>query len=66
MPLFFLIQNRNASCGQHKEEVLQQLRELAKSEPTLSFDNTDDLQTGTVHTSCTNDTDPIPFPSYEV
>lgn len=29
-------QNRNAACGQHKEEMLRQLRELAKSEP--SFD----------------------------
>ncbi|KAK8262936.1 hypothetical protein V6Z12_D12G009300 [Gossypium hirsutum] len=61
-----LPKNRNANCGQHKEEVLHQLRELAKSEPTLSFDNTDDLQTGTVHTSCTNDTAPISFPAYEM
>ncbi|KAB2050725.1 hypothetical protein ERO13_A12G008800v2 [Gossypium hirsutum] len=60
-----LPKNRNANCGQHKEEVLHQLRELAKSEPILSFDNTGDLQTGTVHTSCTNDTAPIPFPAYE-
>ncbi|PPR98082.1 hypothetical protein GOBAR_AA22589 [Gossypium barbadense] len=42
-----LPKNRNANCGQHKEEVLHQLRELAKSEPILSFDNTGDLQTGT-------------------
>ncbi|MBA0636895.1 hypothetical protein Godav_025435 [Gossypium davidsonii] len=61
-----LPKNRNANCGQHKEEVLHQLRELAKSEPTLSFDNTDDLQTGTVRTSCTNDTAPISFPAYEM
>ncbi|GKV12068.1 hypothetical protein SLEP1_g23270 [Rubroshorea leprosula] len=30
--------NRNATCGQHKEEMLQQLRELAKSEPNFNYD----------------------------
>ncbi|XP_039036686.1 LOW QUALITY PROTEIN: zinc finger protein CONSTANS-LIKE 13-like [Hibiscus syriacus] len=75
-----LPKNRNASCGQHKVEVIHQLRELARSEPTLSFGKTvveaidgfqprmpdaDNLQPGTVHTSCKNDTDPISFPAYE-
>lgn len=32
--------NRNAACGQHKEDILSQLRELAKSE-NLSYDNED-------------------------
>lgn len=79
--VLFFYQNRNASCGQHKDEILQQLRELAKSEPTLSFGKTDveaivgfqslipdndNLQPGCVHTSCKNDTDPISFPAYEV
>ncbi|XWS76500.1 hypothetical protein CRYUN_Cryun01aG0181700 [Craigia yunnanensis] len=75
-----LPKNRNASCGQHKEEILHQLRELAKSEPFLSFEktdveaiigsqplipDTDNLQPGSVHTSCKNYTDPITFPTYE-
>ncbi|XP_022758079.1 zinc finger protein CONSTANS-LIKE 13-like [Durio zibethinus] len=75
-----LPKNRNASCGQHKEEVLHQLRYLAKSEPNHSFvktdvdaitgfqpwiTDTDNLQPGIVHTSCKNDTDPISFPAYE-
>ncbi|KAK8718068.1 hypothetical protein V6N13_045314 [Hibiscus sabdariffa] len=75
-----LPKNRNASCGQHKVDVIHQLRELAKSEPTLRFGktaveaidgfqpqmpDTDNLQQGTVHTSCKNDTDPISFPAYE-
>lgn len=79
--VLFFYQNRNASCGQHKDEILKQLRELAKSEPTLSFGKTDveaivgfqslipdndNLQPGCVHTSCKNDTDPISFPAYEV
>lgn len=31
--------NRNATCGQHMEETLRQLRELAKSDPTFSHGN---------------------------
>ncbi|KAE8686129.1 membrane-anchored ubiquitin-fold protein 3-like isoform X1 [Hibiscus syriacus] len=75
-----LPKNRNASCGQHKVEVIHQLRELAKSEPTLGFGKTvleaidgfqprmpdaDNLQPGTVHTSFKNDTNPILLPAYE-
>lgn len=29
-------QNRKAACGQYKEEILSQLREMAKSEPGYS------------------------------
>ncbi|EOX94955.1 B-box type zinc finger protein with CCT domain, putative [Theobroma cacao] len=73
-----LRKNRNASCGRHKEEMLLQLRELAKSEPNLSTDfenvtgflpllpNTYNSQPGSVHTSCKIDKDPIPFPAYEL
>ncbi|XP_022771006.1 zinc finger protein CONSTANS-LIKE 13-like [Durio zibethinus] len=75
-----LPKNRNASCGQHKEEILHQLRELANSEPTLSFEKndveaiigfhslipeTDNLQPGSVHTSCKYDAYPISFPACE-
>ncbi|XWS46714.1 hypothetical protein CRYUN_Cryun14cG0092000 [Craigia yunnanensis] len=75
-----LPKNRNASCGQHKEDILHQLRELVKSEPTVSFEktdfeaiigfqslipDTDNLQPGSVHRNCNNDTDQISFPAYE-
>ncbi|OMP06618.1 Zinc finger, B-box [Corchorus olitorius] len=75
-----LPKNRNASCGQHKEEIFRQLREMAKSEPNLSFEKTDleaiigfqslipdagNLQPGSVNTTSKNDTDPVPFPPYE-
>ncbi|GLT42517.1 hypothetical protein SLA2020_165120 [Shorea laevis] len=46
--------NRNASCGQHKEEILRQLRELAKSEPNLRHHN---LHPG--------NSEPNLFPGYE-
>ncbi|EXC34703.1 Zinc finger protein CONSTANS-LIKE 13 [Morus notabilis] len=37
-----LPKNRNAVCGQHKEEILSQLRELAKKEPDSSnYENVD-------------------------
>ncbi|XP_062087977.1 zinc finger protein CONSTANS-LIKE 13 [Humulus lupulus] len=36
-----LPKNRNAVCGQHKEEVIAQLRKLAKIEPNTNFDNGD-------------------------
>ncbi|OMO77863.1 Zinc finger, B-box [Corchorus capsularis] len=75
-----LPKNRNASCGQHKEEIFRQLREMAKSEPNLSFEKTDleaivgfqslipdagNLQPGSVNTTSKNDADPVPFPLYE-
>lgn len=34
-------QNRNAVCGQHKEEILRQLRELARLEPDSISENPD-------------------------
>lgn len=40
--VLLLNQNRNAVCGQHKEEILSQLRELAKKEPDSSnYENVD-------------------------
>uniref|UniRef100_A0A803NQG1 CCT domain-containing protein n=1 Tax=Cannabis sativa TaxID=3483 RepID=A0A803NQG1_CANSA len=36
-----LFQNRNAVCGQYKEEVIAQLQKLAKIEPNTNFDNGD-------------------------
>lgn len=33
-----IYQDRNLSCGQHKHEILRQLRELAKSEPVITQD----------------------------
>ncbi|XVF21895.1 hypothetical protein REPUB_Repub12eG0128600 [Reevesia pubescens] len=75
-----LSKNRNACCGQHKEEILHQLRELAKSDPTFSFEktdaeaiigfqslipDTDNLQPESVNPSCKNDKNPISFPAYE-
>ena len=34
-------QNRKAACGQYKEEILSQLREIAKSEPSFGDFNED-------------------------
>jgi len=31
--LLLLKQNRKAACGRHREEILNQLREMTKSEP---------------------------------
>lgn len=36
-----LPKNRNAVCGQHKEEMLRQLGELAKKEPDSNYENMD-------------------------
>ncbi|XP_030507083.1 zinc finger protein CONSTANS-LIKE 13 isoform X1 [Cannabis sativa] len=36
-----LPKNRNAVCGQYKEEVIAQLQKLAKIEPNTNFDNGD-------------------------
>jgi hypothetical protein len=36
-----LNQNRNAACGQYKEEILNQLRHLMKLEPNLNCENVD-------------------------
>ncbi|GAV83379.1 zf-B_box domain-containing protein/CCT domain-containing protein [Cephalotus follicularis] len=72
-----LRKNRNVACGQHKEEILRQLRELAKLEPSLNYESLDpviqfqslmqekNLQPGNKYTGCENDVEPISFPSYE-
>ncbi|KAH7517122.1 hypothetical protein FEM48_Zijuj09G0028800 [Ziziphus jujuba var. spinosa] len=69
-----LPKNRNAACGQHKAEVLNQLRKLAKMEPNLSYENVTDfqplvseqnLQPGSVCTGFEYDAEPNLFPRYE-
>ncbi|XP_054790693.1 zinc finger protein CONSTANS-LIKE 13 [Prosopis cineraria] len=44
-----LPKNRKAACGQHKEEIISQLRELAKSEPSLNFGDVDTERLSTRH-----------------
>ncbi|KAL1059590.1 hypothetical protein V6Z11_1Z025500 [Gossypium hirsutum] len=70
-----LPKNRNSSCGQHKEEIFHQLHELAKSDPTLTFQKTDlqslipetdHFQAASMQTSCKNDAVPVPCPALEV
>lgn len=39
--LLWFIQNRNATCGKHKEEILRQIRLLERSETCLNFENAD-------------------------
>lgn len=72
----FLNQNRNAACGQHKEEVLSQLRELSKLEPDSNYENADvkpinvfqsqaagqSLQPPNMYAGC----EPDALPAYEV
>ncbi|KAG8486140.1 hypothetical protein CXB51_019536 [Gossypium anomalum] len=67
-------ENRNSSCGQHKEEIFHQLHELAKSDPTLTFQKTDlqslipetdHFQPATMQTSCNNDAVPVSCPAFE-
>ncbi|KAB2069967.1 hypothetical protein ERO13_A08G116500v2 [Gossypium hirsutum] len=69
-----LPKNRNSSCGQHKEEIFHQLHELAKSDPTLTFQKTDlqslipetdHFQAASMQTSCKNDAVPVPCPALE-
>lgn len=73
-------QNRNAACGQHKEEVLSQLRELAKREPNLddeiegakshmgfqSLVPDQNLQLGSMFTGSEYSAELTMFPAYEV
>lgn len=61
-----LPKNRNAVCGQHKEEILYQLHQLMNSEPDLKNENKDiesinllesldagqNLQPQSIHTGC--------------
>ncbi|KAK9945590.1 hypothetical protein M0R45_011098 [Rubus argutus] len=74
-----LPKNRNAACGRHKEEILNQLRTLAKSEPNLMNENVDlnsfmsfqcleseqNMQSGGFCTSFEHDAEPLAFPAYE-
>lgn len=78
--MLLLNQNRNAACGRHKEEILSQLRTLAKSEPNLMNENVDlnsfmsfqcleseqNMQSGGFCTSFEHDAEPLAFPAYEV
>lgn len=78
--LLLLNQNRNAACGRRKEEILSQLRTLAKSEPNLMNENVDlnsfmsfqcleseqNMQSGGFCTNFEHDAEPLAFPAYEV
>ncbi|MED6117448.1 hypothetical protein PIB30_110067, partial [Stylosanthes scabra] len=58
-----LHQNRKAACGRHREEILSQLGELAKSEP---LDNEQQyLQSGNMFMDPEHDFKTGIFPSYE-
>ncbi|MED6155258.1 hypothetical protein PIB30_003442 [Stylosanthes scabra] len=61
-----LPKNRKAACGRHREEILSQLRELAKSEP-LDLDNEQQqyLQSGNMSTDPEHDFKTDIFPPYE-
>ena len=73
-------QNRNAACGQYKEEILSQLREIAKSEPSFSDCKEDtehfmqlqsgepeqDLQPGDMYAGFERGSELATIPSYEV
>ena len=75
-----LNQNRNAKCGRHKEEILSQLRVVAKSEPNLMNEDLDlnsfmsfqspeteqHMRSGGFCTSFEQDAEPLAFPAYEV
>ncbi|KAL6208478.1 hypothetical protein ACLB2K_019427 [Fragaria x ananassa] len=74
-----LPKNRNAKCGRHKEEILSQLRVVAKSEPNLMNEDVDlssfmsfqspeteqHMQSGGFCTSFEQDAEPLAFPAYE-
>ncbi|KAL5561549.1 hypothetical protein UlMin_031296 [Ulmus minor] len=73
-----LPKNRNVICGQHKEEILSQLRRLAKTEPNSTYADADgesnmgfqflvseqNVQPGCMPCS-KHDAEPIVFPSSE-
>ncbi|KAM1058066.1 hypothetical protein ACFX1X_031628 [Malus domestica] len=74
-----LPKNRNAACGQHKEEIIHQLRLLVKSEPNLFREDVDvkslkgfqslasiqNTQPGSFLTGFGYDTEPTAFPAQE-
>ncbi|XP_057965752.1 zinc finger protein CONSTANS-LIKE 13 isoform X2 [Malania oleifera] len=73
------VKNRNAACGQHKEELLHQLRELSRLEPGLnsghgrvesligfeSMVHEQALQLGNAHDGCEHNAEATAFPAYE-
>ncbi|KAK7259432.1 hypothetical protein RIF29_25039 [Crotalaria pallida] len=59
-----LPKNRKAACGRHKEEVLSQLRKLAKSEP-LELDTEQYVPSRNLSTGFEGDLEADMFPSYE-
>ncbi|XP_065861283.1 zinc finger protein CONSTANS-LIKE 13 [Euphorbia lathyris] len=74
-----LPKNRNAICGQHEEEVLHQLRKLARSEPDSNFETLDkepvnmfrpsaaeqNMRPRDIYTGYDSDLAPISLPTYE-
>lgn len=79
--VFLLNQNRNAAGGQHKEEMLHQLRQLAKLDPNFKYENANIdepivgfhslvpepiSQPGNMNTGSELDAEPNIFPAYEV
>lgn len=78
--VFLLNQNRNAASGQHKEEMLHQLRQLAKLDPNFKYENANiepvggfqslvaepNLQPGNTNTGSERDTELNTFCAYEV
>lgn len=61
--LFLLNQNRKAACGRHQEEILNQLREMVKSEP---LDPEEYMQPKNLSTGFEHDTKDDIIPSNEV
>lgn len=78
--MLLLNQNRNAACGQYKEQILSQLRELAKLGPNLNCENADgepltgfqallseqNVQPRDMLTGFAHNADPFVFPTFEV
>lgn len=74
----FSVQNRNTVCGQRKEEILCQLREMVKLEPGCDQDKQDvepssgfqslvpDRACRQLYTSFESKEEPTFFPAYEV
>lgn len=58
-----LRKNRKAACGKYKEEIISQLREMAKSEPTLS-DGHEDIKSITQLQFSAPQRDPYPGDMY--
>lgn len=71
-------QNRNASCGKHKDEIFSQLHEMAKKDPNYSgsledFEAQVDVQPQVpgnyprdVSPGLEDNVKPVKLPSYEV